>query len=179
MTKSEIEQELQGKGDFVQIDYLEKFLKEPLTMEMKKFILLKIGSIYENAKMFDEAAKMYDSAAGISLSFFEKIKNYLKATECYVKTGEFDRMELSVRKALGEANSREKEDVYASVRMFLREQARVSEAEMKRNHAAKYYEKLLEMGVDDKEKEEIREKLIYLYDKLGQREKSMLLERGI
>ncbi len=38
MTKTEIENFLRGKGDFVQIDHLGRFLKEPIAMDTKKFI---------------------------------------------------------------------------------------------------------------------------------------------
>src|SRR3972149_6323145 len=109
MTKSEIERDLQGKGNFVQIDHLNRFLKDhQLSMDTKKFIFLKLASLYENSKLFGEAAKMYDNAASISLTFSEKIKHYTKAAETHVKLGAFDRVEESVRKAMSEANSRER-----------------------------------------------------------------------
>ena len=78
MTKSEIEQFLQGKGDYVQIDHLSRFIKEPVALETKKFVFLKLATLYEKAKMFNEAAKMYDNAAGLSIAFIEKIKHYTK-----------------------------------------------------------------------------------------------------
>ncbi len=47
MQKHEIDQELEGRGSFIQIDYLNQFLKEPLTMDMKKFVYLKLAGLYE------------------------------------------------------------------------------------------------------------------------------------
>ena len=47
MSKSEIEEVLNGKGDYVQMDYLAKFLEKPLSMDMKKFIYLKLANLYE------------------------------------------------------------------------------------------------------------------------------------
>ena len=45
MSKSEIEKEIEGKGDFVQIDYLTKLLKEKLPIDIKKFICLRLAEI--------------------------------------------------------------------------------------------------------------------------------------
>jgi len=108
MTKSEIERDLQGKGNFVQIDHLNRFLKDhPLSMDTKKFIFLKLASLYESSKLFGETAKAYDNAASISLTFAEKIKHYTKAAESYARLGAFDRIDEAMRKAMSEANSRE------------------------------------------------------------------------
>ena len=179
MSRTEIEQELQGKGDFVQIDYLIRFLKENPVLEIKKFCFLKLAELYENVKMFNEAAKMYEGAAGISIAFTEKIKNYLKETELYIKAGSFDKADFATKKALAEANTRETEEIYATVKRFYRDKAETFEKEMKKNHAAKTYEKMLELRLSEQERKEIREKLMDIYKELGRNREYMLLERGL
>lgn len=178
MTKTEIEQALQGKGDFVQIDHLSRFLKEPIALDTRKFIFLKLAELYEKARMFNDAAKMYDSAAGISIAFVEKIKHYMKETELYAKTGAFDRVEQAMKKAVAQANSREKEEILISVKMFYKEQAKVCEAELRRNQAARFYEKILEMRISEQERREIKEKLLELYKKLGRLHEYLALEKS-
>jgi hypothetical protein len=69
MTKSEIEEKLADKGDFVQIDYLTNFLKETMTLDMKKFVFTKLAELYEKTGMLEEAAKNHDDAALISIPF--------------------------------------------------------------------------------------------------------------
>lgn len=179
MTKSEIEQFLNGKGDYVQIDHLGRFVKEPIALETKKFVFLKLAALYEKAKMLNDAAKMYDNAAELSIPFAEKIKHHMKETALYAKTGSFDKVELAMRKALGQANSREKEDVHASVKMFYKEQAKTCEAELKRNQAVRFYEKILEMRISEQERREIREKLLELYKKLGKVREYQAMEKGL
>src|SRR3990172_5371295 len=101
MTKSEIERDLQGKGNFVQIDHLNRFLKDhSLSMDTKRFIFLKLASLYESSKLFGETAKAYDNAASVSLTFVEKIKHYTKAAEAYAKLGDFSKVDEAVRKAM-------------------------------------------------------------------------------
>jgi tetratricopeptide (TPR) repeat protein len=177
MSKSEIEQELEGKGNFVQIDHLTYFLKENLTLDMKKFICIKLATLYEKVGMLTEAAKMYESAGIISIAFTEKMKHFVKEAELYIKTGSFDRADEAMKKAMGQANSIEKQNIYTSIKEFYKRQAEVYEKELRRNHAAIIYEKLLEMKISDQERKEIKEKLLVLYDKLGKRDEYLLLER--
>src|SRR6266498_806145 len=98
MTKSEIEQALQGKGDYVQIDHLGRFLKENIALDTKKFVFLKLAILYEKSKMLNDAAKMYDNAAELSIAFAEKIKHYAKEAELYARAGTFDKVEQAMKK---------------------------------------------------------------------------------
>ena len=179
MTKSEIEQALKGKGDFVQIDHLGRFLKEQMPLETKKFVFLKLSELYEKAKMFNEAAKMCDNAAGLSIPFTEKIKHYTKEAGLYAKAGAFDKVELAMKKAMSQANYREMEEIKIAVKMFYREQAKACEAELKRNQAVRFYEKLMEMKPSESERAEISGKLLDLYKKLGKLHEYNTLEKSI
>jgi len=180
MTKSEIEKDLQGKGNFVQIDHLNRFLKDhQLSMDTKKFIFLKLASLYEASKLFGETAKAYENAASLSLTFAERIKHYTKAAEYYAKLGDFNRVDEAVRKAMAEANSKEREDIQATVKMIYKNQAAQLESEMKRSNAARFYEKLLDMRLSDQERREIKERLAELYRKLGRLQEALTLEKSL
>lgn len=179
MTKSEIEQEIKGKGDFVQIDHLTRYIKEPIPLETKKFVFLKIAELYEKAKMFAEAAKMYNNAADLSIPFAEKIKNYLREAELFVKLGTFDRAENAMKKALTQANIKEKEQIYSAIKQFYKNEAMANEKVSKRNNAIKYYEKILEMKISDSERTEIRQKLLELYKLAGKITEYSNLEKNI
>ena len=179
MIKSEIEGELAGKGDFIQIDYLTRFLKEPLTMDMKKFVFLKLAELYEKISMLKEAAKNYDNAAMISILFSEKINHYMKEAELYIKADDFEKSDRAMKKAMSQANSTEKNEIYITVKDFYKRQAEIYEKNLKRAHAARFYEKLLEMKISDSERKEIREKLLEIYDKLGKRKEYLVLKKGL
>ena len=177
LSKSDVESNLIGKGDFVQIDYLNKLLKEKLHRDTKKFVYIKLIGIYEKKNMFNDVAKMYEGFASISVAFSEQIKNHLKATEYYIKAGFFDKADYSVRKALNEANSVERNDINFTVKDFYKRQAEEYEKGLKRNSAAKIYEKLLEMSITDQERKEIKEKLMELYEKLGRLKEFYTMKR--
>ncbi|MEK7112088.1 MAG: hypothetical protein AAB875_02060, partial [Patescibacteria group bacterium] len=145
----------------------------------KKFVFLKLAVLYEKAKMLNDGAKMYDNAAELSIAFTEKIKHYMKEAELYAKTGSFDRVEQAMKKALGQSNSRERDDIRVSVKMFYKEQAKICEAELRRNQAARFYEKILEMRISEQERREIREKLLELYKRLGKLHEYQVLERSL
>ena len=177
MTKSEIEKEIAGKGTYVQIDYLTRFLKEPLTMDMKKFIYLKLCETYERINMFKEAAKMYDNMANFSITFVEKIKHHMKSVETYVKDGDAAGSEEAMKKAMSQANSVQREEIYQQTLKLYKNQADIFEKTMKRGNAVQLYEKLLEMRIIESERAEIREKLKVLYEGLGRRKELHGLER--
>lgn len=179
ISKSEIEKEISGKGDFVQIDYLTKFLKDSKSMDVKKFIFLKLAELYGNINMLKDSAKNYGNAAMVSIPFSEKIKYFVKEAETYIKADEYEMADKAMRKAIGEANSQEKKEIYKTVLNFYRRQAEKYENDLKRAHAVKIYEKLLQMNIRNSEKREIREKLLNLYDKLNKRKDYLMLKKRL
>ncbi len=177
LSKSEIEGKLAGKGDFVQMDYLSNLLKQKLHRDTKKFVYLKLIEIYNKKHMFNDIAKMYEGIAGISIAFSEQIRNYLKATEYYIKAGFFEKADYAMRKAFNEANAVERNEINFAVKDFYKKQAEEYEKELKRNSAAKIYEKLLEMNISDSERKEIKERLMELYEKLGRLKEFYAMKR--
>lgn len=178
MSKQEIEKELSGKGDFVKIDYLTRFIKQQdPPIGIKKFSYLKLAEIYEEKSLFSKSAKMFEYAASISLTFSEKINHLLSATEQYIKGSLFDDADYAMKKALSEANTKEKRDIYSTVKSFYKKQGEYFEKTKKRNHALRVYEKLLEMNLDEREKQEVKNKLLELYEKLGKLKKYFALKR--
>lgn len=178
MSKHEIERELEGKGDFVQIDYLTRLLSQDPPLYVKKFVCLKLKEIYEGKNMFVDAAKMYDNLAELSVAFSDKVKYFIEETEMFIRAGQFDEADASMKKAMTEANVTERMEIYWGVKNFYKKQAGIYENELKRNHAAKIYEKLLEMKISDLERKEIKTKLLDLYEKLGKFKEYSVLEKN-
>ena len=179
MLKEEIENDLKGKGDFVQMDHLTRFLTQNPPLETKKFIYKKLIEIYDRKRMFLESAKAYDSLSIISLSFSEKIKNHVKEAESYIKAGKFDSVDYALKKGMGEANASERVEALFAVKQAYKNQAEVYIKEMRRAHAIAIYEKLLEMNISDIERKEIKEKLMDLYEKTGKLDKYFNIKRGL
>jgi len=170
MSKSEIVNALEGKGNFVQIDYLTKFLQNSsgLNRDVKKFVFLKLAEIYERVLMLNESAKMYDSAGMISIRFSEKIGYFVKEAELYIRKGSFENVDEAMRKALYQANVEEKREIYFEVKKMYLEMGRKYFESGKRAHAARIYEKLLEMNPSFQERKELKEKLLDIYKRLGE-----------
>lgn len=178
ISKSQVENDIAGKGEFIQIDRLTRFLKDPLSTDVKRFIFLKLAEIHEKISMLRESAKDYSNAGSISVTFSDKMKYFVKEAEMYVKSGDLEMADKAMKRAMSEANSVEKKEIYLTVKDFLKKQAELFEKELKRGHAVKIYEKLLEMKSDEAEKQKFMEKLLDLYDKLNMRkEYASLKER--
>jgi tetratricopeptide (TPR) repeat protein len=179
MTKVEIEKELTGQGDYVQIDNITRFLKENIPTDIKRFIYGKLVAIYEKRVMFGDAALVYEKLVEIALSKTEKVNYFTKAAECYIKAGFFDKADLSVKKAVNEGTMAEKAKITSSIRDFYKNQAETYEKEKRRNNAVKTYEKMLAMGYSDAEKKEINKKLVDLYKNLGMIDKYMAMQKKL
>jgi len=176
ITKSEIEKEIEGKGNFIKIDKLNRFLRQAQSTDVKRFIFLKLAEIYEASNMPQESAKMYNHAAISSITFKDKIKYFIKETEMNVKAGDFQNADDSLKKALGESNSSQKEGILSEVKEFYKKQGELYEKENKRGQAMRIYEHLAGMRLSDDERFNVREKLLELYDKTGSIRKFKLLK---
>jgi len=167
MDKVSIEKALEGKGDFVKMDYLQKFLSKAKSLEMRKFILLKLCDIYESKGMLNEAARMCDAASHISLKDSEKIALHVRETGLYIKSGSFEHGDLAFKKALSFATEKEKVDIKKSLKDFYFKQGDAFEKSQRRSNAIKLYEKMQTIPLEEVEKSQVKERLMNLYEKTG------------
>ena len=176
ITKSEVEKAIEGHGNFVKIDKLNRFLREAQSTDVKRFVFLKLAEVYEKTNMPQESAKMYENIAINSITFKDKIKYLVKGTEMQVKAGNFHDADDYLKKALGQANSSQKEGILSEVKEFYKKQGELYEKENKRGQAMRVYEHLAGMRLSDVERFKVKEKLLELYDKTGSIRKFKLLK---
>lgn len=170
MTKVEIEREISKWGDYVQIDNLTRFLKTnpSIPFDVKRFINQKLGEVYEKSKMFFDSAVSYEKVGELCVLRPEKLKNFLKAVNNYIKSGYFDRADETAKKCLRESSSLERVEILKSLKESYKQEAERGIKENKRSNTVKVYERMLEMvSIPLAEKEEIKEKLLKLYLTLG------------
>ena len=179
ISKSDVEKELKEKGDFVKIDHLTRLLEGNISRDVKSFIYLKLAELYEKKSIFTESAKMFNKIALNSITFADKIKFHTKEAEMYVKAGNFKKVDDAVKKAMSEANANQRAEINFNVREFYKRQAEIYEKELKRNHAVKVYEKLLETTSSEIDKRMIKKKLLGLYEKLGRLKEYFVLKKSL
>jgi hypothetical protein len=129
MTKIEIEKELQGKGDYVLIDNITRFLRENPPIDIKRFVYLKLVDIYQKRNMFVDAADIYLRLIEICLVDRDKVVYSTKATECYVKAGLFDKADMTLNKAISETGITERGKITIAIKEFYKYQAELYEKE--------------------------------------------------
>jgi len=179
MHKQDVEKFLEGKGDYIQVDHLERYLKLMPPIEMRKFAYLKLAQIYLNKEMYSSAAEAFKNAAVNSVIFREKQENFLNEAKAYVSEGKIDESDKALKKALDEGNKQEKEALYSEFLKFFRSEIEKREKQNKPGHLIKLYEIFLRLKVEEPEKEETKEKLLKVYDKLGKvKEARILRETG-
>jgi hypothetical protein len=178
MNKNEVEIELSKMGDYVKIDNLTRFLGENLPGDIKRLCFGRLGETYESKGMFSDAAKSYHGVAQYAVTFAEKIKAHLKEAELYVKAGFYEKADEAARKAMGDANSIQKQEVVNKLKEFYLKQVNEYEKSQRRNNSVKLYEKMFNMALFGKEKEDIKQKLLYLYQQLGKSNEYRALKGG-
>lgn len=166
-TRREVEQSISRMGDYVKMDYLSSMLKKHLDFDTKKFVLTKLSEIYESRKMFLESARLLRISAEINTIMDSKINDFLKSAELFVKSGNFEEAEVSIKKANAVANSRQKLEIKLKAKSYYKDQAKEYLIRDKRKHALIAYEKILEFDLNDYEKKEIQKTLLELYERLG------------
>ena len=176
MTKVEIEKELEGKGDYVKIDNITRFLKENPPVDIKRFVYLKLVEIYERRAMFSDAADIYARLTEIPLTSKDKTEYFTKQVQCYVKAGFFDKADLTLKKIVSEIEPKDRAVIMISIREFYKNQALTYEKEKRKSKAIQTYEKMLTLNFSDAEKEEISKKLLSLYKDLGMVSQYMALK---
>jgi len=168
ITKFEIEEAIHGKGDFVKIDYLRRYLAKADNVELKKFILISLSGIYEAKNMLKEAVQNLRSASDISVTYREKIELYKKEIELHIRLLEFDAAEKAFRTTHAFGNSSEKIIIQQNYVLSYYRQAKVAENAGKNRHAMQIYEKLFSLkAIPMDMKAEVKEKLLGFYEKFG------------
>lgn len=166
-SKAEIEARLATMGEYVKIDYLQRALNAHLDFETRKFVLTRLSGMYEDKGMLLEAAKLMKSAAEINTTFKNKIQDYMRCTELYVRGLSFQDADLMLAQAVALGNEREKVEIKAAYKKYYDQLAEISIKRDKRQNAKKAYEKLLTMDLSADEKKSVQDKLLKLYEKLG------------
>ncbi len=163
------------RTDLNKISYLEKTLRLNYSFEVKRFILAELVKLYEERLMFDKAAVAMSNRAGIDITFREKIESYLKAGELYARAGKIEDSEAMFTRAVRDASIEQKAKILLARKNIYITSAKNLERVGKRASALKFYEKLIKMKLNDLEKQEIKQKLLDMYKRLGKFKEAELL----
>jgi len=172
--RREVEAKLNGMGDYVKMDYLQRLLKQNIDFDTKKFVLVKLAQIYEPRGMFADAGKLMIVSAEINTTFDGKMNDFMKGAEMFVKAGRYDESDIAFQKALACANTSQKVELKIKRKEMIKGHAKDLMKKDKRNNAMQAYEKLLSIELSDPEKREVQNILLGLYEKLGRSEISIV-----
>ena len=128
---------------------------------------IELAKLYENKKMFSEAGRNCCAAGDETLRFVEKMNYYMKAVGLYIRGSYYTEADSVFKRALATATKTEKRELKSSLKNLYSEQAAQYESENKNNKAIVIYEKLMRMDINEEDKQEIKNKLLKLYDRLG------------
>ncbi len=168
MNKGEIEKELNGKGDYVQIDTIRRFLKENPSPDLKKFVCVRLAEIYERRMMFPQAAETYSKLAEMTNIYADKMKFLIQETGNYIHGGYFEMADSITNKIIADIKPMEKTNTLNIIKDFYKTQAMIFEKEKRKSKAVEVYEKMITLKtLSDAEKTDVNNKLLRLYNDLG------------
>ena len=178
-SREEIESHLRGKGDFVQIDYLDRSLRYSLGVDLKKFVMVRLAGLYEKVNMVTEAAKYYSNVAELSTTFSEKRELFMKEFECYVRANIFARSDIALKKAMNEGNVRETKELKERVKGVYLRVAQEHDSKNRKGQALHFYERVLQEGLSEGERQQVKMRLLALYRDLGKIREYGILQREL
>src|SRR3989344_3111187 len=168
LSKKDVEDTIAGKGDYVKIDHLTRFLTKSPPLEVKKFIYLELGEVYKDKGMYSEAAKYFGFLGELVLTFREKINFFIKECELHIQAGNFGMADNSFKKIMHVTNEKEIVVAKRHIHDFYIDLARKYEKADRRIQAIKVYEKILELTLSDEgDKKNAKMSLMNLYEKTG------------
>jgi len=177
-TIEEFEEKLcEMNTDLNKISYLESALKATsFSFEIKRFLWSELAKHYEGRKMFDRAAKAMANKAAVEPMAKDRIDSYITSAELYARVGKVDEADDMFLRASRDGNDEQRRAVKLARKNVFMVSAQELERKGKKAHAAKFYEKLIKMNLEEVEKLEIKHKLLDTYNALGKFREAKLLE---
>jgi len=152
--------------DLSKINYLESALIKNFDSETKRFLWVLVSELYEARRMYEKAGRAMSAKANADVIFREKIDSYLKAGELFAKAGNVLESEVMFVRAIRVGNETQKPKIKLAMKNIFLINAEVFER-VRRNIAVGFYERLMEMNLEDVERQKVKQRLIDIYKSLG------------
>lgn len=166
-TRAQIETRMASMGDYVKMEYLSGCLKKTLDFDTKRFCLLKLSSLYDSRGMLMEAGRLMRNAGDINPTMTGKIQDFLKSAEMFIKAGNLEEADISMKRALVDASELQRKDIKLKVKTMYFAAVKSYATPNKRKHAVKIYEKLLTLDLTPTERKQVLQQLTPIYENLG------------
>lgn len=177
-TLQEIEEKFNSiRTDLIKLEYLESVLKKgDISIEIKRFAYSNIAELYESRLMFDKAGHAMSMLAGYQTTYREKIDSDINAAEYFARGMKIMLAEDMFLRAMRESNVEQKKKVEMARKNIFMAVAKELESKRKMNYAAKFYEHLLTLKLDELDKELVKGKLVEYYKRIGKFNDAKIVE---
>lgn len=174
----EIKEKLSSiKTNLNKAEYLESVIRKNISLDINKFALKTLCEIYEQEKLYEKAGKSYSLRSKFDNTFKEKIENLLKAAENFCKAIKIEDAEQMFLAAYREANETERREILKKRKESYFKYGEYFEKVGKKSSAVKFYEKLINIKIEENEKTIVKEKLIKIYTQLGRLKEAKEIEK--
>ena len=164
--REEIEAKANTMSDFLKMEYFESCIKIIPDINISKYCYKKLSELYEKKIMYPEAAKYIAKFRELCVGFNEKIAATVKEAELLFKAGQYDPADYMFKKAMGLSDEAGKFEIKRNMVALYKQEAANFEKSNRSTAALKIYEKLVHF-VSDAERNEVRKRMLDIYQKLG------------
>jgi tetratricopeptide (TPR) repeat protein len=164
--REEIEAKVNTMSDFLKMEYLESCVRSNPDINVCKYCYKRLSELYENKIMYSEAVKYIAKFEELCVGSKEKITAVVKEAELLIKSGQYDPADYLYKKAMALSDTPGKFEIKRNMIEFYKKEATNFELSGKSTGALKIYEKLVHY-VADAERDEVRKKMLRLYQNLG------------
>lgn len=168
LTKDELLQQLRAQPtEAKKQEYLENILKKPQSAEVKISALVALAELFTEKKWFALGARNYCYAADLASTFREKMDLYFKGAVLYLQASDYLAAEDNFRKVLVLAANKDRDSLKQKILTLYFNQAINFEKSRQLTKAITIYNRILMMKLPFEKINEVRLKLIELYEKIG------------
>jgi tetratricopeptide (TPR) repeat protein len=168
ITKEDILNEIKNKNDEVKLEHLEKLVKNiAVDQDVRKEAFIIMAEIFIKKMWWGNAAKAYSNAADLAKTFDGKKDLFFKAGELFVRTQDYFTAEDIFRKVLVLSVKKDRKMVQDQILGVYLNFGKELEEKRLQTKAISVYNKILTLNLPVEKANEIRDKMAFLYDKIG------------
>jgi|GEM_PF-1841346 len=149
------------------MEYIENILKKNIPLETRKIALHLLGDMHKKKSWYNTAAKYYSDVADLCKTFDEKANFFFQAGEMFVKANDYFTAEDYFKRVLVLVKPSEKEAYKDKMLNVFIKHAQDFENNKRTASAIQAYNKILTFKLPIDMANKIRDKLIVLYEKIG------------
>lgn len=176
--RKEIEERARTMSDFLKMEYLELCIRKINDADALRYCFSELSKIYESKSMYPEAIKYIIKFQETCSTQSEKNKAMQKEIELLIKAGFYERADLALKELIKHVSEGEKLGIKRTVIELYAQLMKKYEISGRNSELIKIYSRLVNY-LSDRDRDEIKKKMVISLKKVGKIRESIELEKEL